>query len=127
MSIQAYQQVSQRAEAPRQTEYRLLAQVTRALMAAQKLDSAGIKERIDALDWNRRVWTAFSSDCARDGNGLPGTLRASIISIGLFVSRHTSEVMRSHGDISVLIDINRNIMSGLAGDVAAEADLAGAG
>lgn len=114
MSIKAYQQVSQRAEDPRQTEYRLLAQVTRAMMAVKDLDRTRIAERIDALDWNRRVWTAFSSDCARDGNGLPPQLRASIISIGLFVSKHTSEVMRSGGDIEVLIDINTNIMQGLA-------------
>ena len=41
-------------------------------------------------------------------------LRAQIISISLFVSRHSSEIMRGDEDFEPLIDINRMIMQGLA-------------
>ena len=54
MSLQAYQQAATRAETPRETEYRLFAQVTLALMEAAKCEPADMRGRIDALDWNRR-------------------------------------------------------------------------
>jgi flagellar protein FlaF len=94
MSLKAYTQAAQRAEQPRETEYRLFAQVTRALIEAEKLPLTEIQRRADALDWNRRVWTALSNDCSASGNQLPPQLRASIISLSLWVSKHTSAVMR---------------------------------
>ncbi len=114
MSLQAYKKIAQSAESPRDTEYRLFAQVTRALMEADKADPSDFKTRIDALDWNRRMWTALSNDCSSPENGLPPQLRASIISLSLWVSRHTSAVMRREEDIEPLIEINRMIMQGLS-------------
>ena len=114
MSLQAYQQTTTWAEAPRQTEYRLFAQVTLALMEAAKTDASDIPGRIDALDWNRRVWTTLSDDCHSPQNGLPLQLRASIISLAIWVNRHTSAVIRKVEDIEPLIEVNRIIMQGLA-------------
>lgn len=114
MSLRAYQQAAQRAEQPRDIEYRLLGDVTRALMDAAKLDPKDFAGRIDALDWNRRVWAALANDCASEGNALPQAVRAQIISISIWVSRHTSAVMRCEAEIEPLIDINRTIMQGLA-------------
>lgn len=112
MSLQAYQSATTRSENPRATEYRLFAQVTRALIAAR--DNAGdIKVRADALDWNRRMWSTLALDCSDDGNGLPETLRAGIISLSLFVSKHSSAVLRTGADMDTLIEINRMIMQGL--------------
>ncbi len=42
-------------------------------------------------------------------------LRAQIISISLFVGRHSSVVMRGDDDFDALIDINKMVMQGLAG------------
>ena len=113
MSLQAYRQASERVENPRDAEYRLFGQVTRALMEADGLDALD-PVRIDALDWNRRVWSALATDCADDGNLLPHSLRASIISLSLWVIRHTSAVMRREEEIEPLVDVNRIIMQGLA-------------
>jgi flagellar protein FlaF len=88
--------------------------VTLALMEAAKADPSDISARIDALDWNRRVWTVLSADCAHPDNKLPAPLRASIISISKWVSRHTSAVIRRKEDIEPLISVNRTIMQGLA-------------
>ena len=63
MSLRAYQQTAARAETSRETEYRLFGQVTRALMEAAKLDPSDLRGRADALDWNRRMWSAFATDC----------------------------------------------------------------
>lgn len=113
MSYQAYQRTSARSEDPRSTEYRLLGHVTRALMEVQDAGAGEIRKRAEALDWNRRVWSAFAADCANTDNGLPESLRASIISLSIFISKETSAAMRGGGDIETLIDLNRTIMQGL--------------
>ena len=70
MSLQAYKTAATRAETPREMEYRLFGQVTRALMHAATLDPSDIAARIDALDWNRRLWTALATDCADPDNAM---------------------------------------------------------
>lgn len=114
MSLNAYQTAATRSEDPRSTEYRLFAQVTRALMQASEADKTDLATRIDALDWNRRVWTNLAADCASQENQLPDQIRAGIISLSIFVSKHTSVVMRGQDDFETLIDINKTIMQGLA-------------
>ena len=113
MSLQPYQQADERAEQPRDLEYRLFAQVTRALMEAEKSPVDDFKVRIDALDWNRRMWSALATDCSTPDNALPQALRASIISLSIWVAKHSSAVMRKEEDFEPLIDINRMIMQGL--------------
>ena len=115
MSLQAYKTAATRAENPREMEYRLFGQVTRALMHASTVDASDIATRIDALDWNRRLWTALATDCSSEGNAMDKSLRAQIISISLFVGRHSSAVMRGDDDFEALIDINKMVMQGLAG------------
>ncbi len=114
MSLNAYQTAATRNEDPRSTEYRLFAQVTRALMEASQTEKTDLAARIDALDWNRRVWTNLAADCASQDNQLPDQVRAGIISLSIFVSKHTSVVMRGNDDFETLIDINKTIMQGLA-------------
>jgi flagellar protein FlaF len=121
MSPRAYQQTAARAETSRETEYRLFGQVTRALMEAAKLDPSDLSGRADALDWNRRMWSAFATDCGAPENGLPESLRASIISLAIWVGKHTSLAIRGQEDIQDLIEINRMIMQGLSGGGTAEA------
>ena len=49
MSLRAYQTAATNAETPRETEYRLFAQVTRALMEAAQTDPSDLSRRMDAL------------------------------------------------------------------------------
>ena len=121
MSLQAYQQAATRAENPRDMEYRLFAQVTRALIEASKRDRTEVSKRVDALDWNRRVWSVLGADCADAGNQLPKPLRASIVSLSIWVNKHTSLVIRNQEDFEPLIEVNRMIMQGLAGSGSAAA------
>jgi flagellar protein FlaF len=119
MSVQAYQQASKRAEQPRDSEYRLFGEVTRALMTASLAPAEDFRTRIDALDWNRRVWMTLAGDCASPGNPLDPGLRAQIISLSLWVGRHSSAVMRGEETFDALIDVNRSVMQGLAARAAA--------
>ncbi|WP_417450194.1 flagellar biosynthesis regulator FlaF [Kordiimonas sp.] len=113
MSYQAYQKAQQSSENPSQVEYRLFAQVTNALIEARDKNLSGA-ELVKALDWNRRMWSVLSSDCGTEGNSLPQNLRAGIISLSIWVSKHSSAVMRGAEKVDDLININRTIMEGLA-------------
>ena len=120
MGLQAYQQTAQRTESPRSLEYRLFGQVTRALMAASETDPKDFATRIDALGWNRQMWAALAATCTDTDNALPPQVRANIISLSRFVSRHTSVVMKGDDDFQTLIDLNRMMMQGLSGEAAGE-------
>jgi len=115
MSLRAYQQAAQRAETPRDVEYRLFAQITRALIDVKAKPRDDFRAWIDVLHWNRRMWAALADDCAHPENALPESTRGQIISLSLFVHRTTSQVMRREADVEVLIDLNRTMMQGLSG------------
>lgn len=114
MSLQAYQNTQRNSETPRDAEYRLFGQVTHALIEADRNRRADLNKLIDALDWNRRMWSALAGDCSSEGNQLPQALRAQIVSLSLWVSRFSSDVARSGASLDPLIEVNRAIMQGLA-------------
>jgi flagellar protein FlaF len=121
MSLRAYQQAATRAEPPKDLEYRLFGQVTRALIEAAKVDKTDFKTRIDAIDWNRRLWSVLAADCSDSSNQLPPPVRANIISLSLWVNRHSTAVMRGDEDFEALIDVNRIMMQALDSKAAAPA------
>lgn len=114
MSVTAYQKAAQKNEDPRQLEVRAFAQATRELIEAAKLPKTEIGRRAEALSKNRRLWTLLATDCATEGNNLPNTLRAQIISLSLFVDKQSRAVIREDETFDVLIEINRTVMEGLA-------------
>ena len=97
----------------RKTEYRLFEQVTRDLEASKakvKSDS----EILRALDDNRRLWHALEEDLARPHNQLPDPLKAQIISVAIWVERHSKLAEQGEVTIDALIQVNESIMKGLA-------------
>jgi flagellar protein FlaF len=114
MSLQAYQKTQRNTENSKQTEYRLFAQVTQALIEAGKKGRADIASLMDALDWNRRLWSTLAADCSSGGNQLPPAVRAQIISISLWVSRYSSDAAQKGASLDPLIDVNKSIMAGLS-------------
>lgn len=115
MSLDAYRRAQSIAETPRATEYRLMSQITGELIEARDSGLKGVA-LMPALHRNREVWSTFSSLCGAPGNKLPDELRASIISIALWVERHTSEVVTGRDSIDDLIEVNRAIIDGLANE-----------
>jgi flagellar protein FlaF len=111
MSVDKYRQAQQTTENPRDVEYRLFARVTNALMTNQDPKTTGF---IQAIDWNRRLWLTLQSDLADEGNKLPKELRAQLISLSIWVDKHSRKAMRGEETIQPLIDVNRAIMEGLA-------------
>ena len=111
MSLLNYQQAQVKTESPKQTEYRLFAQVTRALMEAE---GHGPMAVIKAVDWNRRMWIALQADCASEQNALSQDIRAGIISLAIWVNKHSRDVIKKKAEVQPLIDVNRTIMAGLS-------------
>ena len=113
MSLQAYKKTLQTTDNPRNTEYRLFAEITRDLMDAA---SSGKRDKplVEALDRNRTLWKTLASDCRDPGNKMPDQLRASIMSLSIWVIKHSGAVMRADEDVQDLIEVNRIIMKGLA-------------
>jgi flagellar protein FlaF len=115
MSIQAYQRAATRAESPREIEYRALGVVTAALIRVRETGRLDPGALAAAIHDNRRLWRIFAADCGDPSNALPQPVRARIISLALFVERHSGAVMREGADVDPLVDINRTMMEALAG------------
>ncbi|HEX7852865.1 MAG TPA: flagellar biosynthesis regulator FlaF [Sphingobium sp.] len=115
MSLNAYQRTQSIVATPRGTERRLMSQITGDLIEARE---AGLKGAalMPALHRNREVWTHFASMCSQPDNRLPDNLRAAIVSLALWVERHTSTVAAGRDSIEDLIDVNRSLIDGLTGE-----------
>ena len=112
MSLHSYTVAQNATENPRQTEYRLFAQVTRSLLECKGEDSKSLLAK--SIHWNRRLWLALQADCALENNLLPDETRAGIISLAIWVDKHSRKVLRGEAEIEPLIDVNRSIMEGLS-------------
>ena len=113
MTLQGYESTQSITEHPRETEYRLFARVTRALMDVQDHELTNT-EFHQALNWNRRLWATLQFDLASEENLLPDELRAKLVSLAIWVDKHSTLVMKGEGKIDPLISVNRTIMEGLA-------------
>ena len=120
MSLAAYRQTQRVAESPRQVEHRVFSQVTAALVDAEARGLSG-PALVETLHRNRELWTALADDCRSPGNRLPESLRAGIISLSLWVDRHSSAVAKGEASLGDLVEINRTVMEGLRPAAAAAA------
>src|SRR5215813_7254353 len=99
MSIQAYQRAATQADSPRELEYRAFGQVTAGLVRMKDTPEREPAALAEVLDANRKLWNVLSADCSAPGNQLPMNLRAQIISLSLWVSRYSSDVLASGADM----------------------------
>jgi flagellar protein FlaF len=75
----------------------------------------------DALLFNRRLWSIFTTSVFKDDSILPDDLKQNIAKLGIFVLKNTLSVQAEPGahKLDVLININRNLAAGLRGSSAA--------
>lgn len=77
----------------------------------------GHEERLEqALRYNQRLWTLFQDELARPDHPMVPALRRDLLQISVFVDKRTFEILSapSPEKLQALIDIDRNIASGLA-------------
>lgn len=110
MSLNAYERAATRAESPRETEYRALLAVTREL---ERVDQDDIAAYFRALHDNLRVWLIFQASLVEGTPIQDDKLRANLISLSIWVEKHTRLCQRREADVQALIEVNRAIMEGL--------------
>ena len=120
MSLAAYQSVRRLSEAPRDTEHRLMGQITGEMIVARDAKKVGAG-LADPLYRNREMWNLFSADCAAPGNELPHQLRALAVDPVRHRAVFSSEVIAGRESINDLIEVNRSVMEGLAAQRLAKA------
>lgn len=73
---------------------------------------------LEALRYNQRLWTIFQADLERPDHGLPTELRQNLLRLAAFIDRRSYELLGEpdREKLQALIDIDRNIASGLASE-----------
>lgn len=112
MSLVSYRKVQAAACTPRSHERRLVAEITGEMIACWAAGQRGA-QLMPVLHRNREMWTVFSSACGAQGNELPAEVRASIISLALWVDRFTSAVIARQKEITALVEVNQDMLEGL--------------
>ncbi len=117
-SKQSYQHVPQPGS-PTYTEAWALIEAARRMAVAIEINPAddlksrnAIRETV-RLNW--RLWTIFQAELTVGNSQVPDDLRENMLTLCKFVDNHTVETMSNltPENIAVLIDLNRNIASGL--------------
>ncbi len=119
-AAQIYGSVGRQISSPRELEANLL------LDAASRLQTVkdtwnGKAENLDtALHYNRRLWTFFLSSVTNNENPLSAEVRQNVANLGLFVCKHTMNILADPRPESLgsLININRELAAGLLGRAA---------
>lgn len=99
--------------AARQREKELLEKGIKLLSMA-RIRGVKTTESFEATHFVRSLWTAFLVDLSNDENRLPVSLRASLISIGIWVLRELDKIdLGESTNFDGVIEINRVIADGL--------------
>lgn len=115
-----YQTVPQPGN-PAFTEAWALTQAALRLSAVQK-EPVNEEAMLAAVRLNWKLWTIFQADLTSGECALPQQLRLDMLSLCRFVDRHTIGLLAKPKpeQLSVLININRNIAEGLQSGLAAD-------
>ena len=84
------------------------------LMEKALADGPQSTAAIEAMHFTIRIWTHLMEDLAQPENGLSDELRASLISIGIWILKEADAVRQGTSDgIAEILDITRIIRDGL--------------
>ena len=102
---------------PRELEGRVLLKAASKLQKLQETWESNTPEQMDeALTYNRQIWMMFVDTAMEDKDpSRPTELRSNIANLGLFIFKHTVDVLANpkKEKLNVLIEINREIAEGL--------------
>jgi flagellar protein FlaF len=84
------------------------------LLRAAEAKGAGTREALDAVLFVHRLWGVLVEDLAKPENDLPKSLRADVISIGLWIMREAEQIRLGKSDnFKGLIEVSTAISEGL--------------
>jgi flagellar biosynthesis activator protein FlaF len=117
-SSQAYSSSQKLGASAIQTEARALLETARRMSVAKE-QMENLDEYRAALRLNWRLWTIFQADVSSAENALPPGIKANILSLSVFIDKHTVGALTEPEErrLDVLININRNVAAGLMTNV----------
>jgi flagellar biosynthesis activator protein FlaF len=109
-----YAEIAEEASHVARRRERSILESAVAKLREAKLRGARSPESFEATDYVRQLWTVFLADLSNDENALPVALRASLISIGIWVRREVDRIDTGQSEnFDGLIEINQMIADGL--------------
>jgi len=85
-----------------------------SLLRAAEEKGRGSRESVEALLFLNRLWGVLLEDLAHPENGLPDTLRATLISIGIWMLKRADDIRQGREQaFAPLIDVSESICRGL--------------
>jgi flagellar protein FlaF len=85
-----------------------------ALLKLAQEKGRGSRESVDALLFLSRLWSILMEDLAHPDNGLPNELRASLLSIGIWMLKRADDLrLGKEQDFQPLIDVSQSVCAGL--------------
>lgn len=111
----AYSKTAQTTQSPRELEASLLTKAAHRLQAAAQNWSAGTEGLVEALTYNRRIWTVLAAAATEPESPLPSTVKANIAQLAAFIFHRTLSIQLEPAPdkLAVLVRINREIAAGL--------------
>lgn len=100
---------------PRENEATLLIKAASQLQRVREHWVEEQSELIDALTYNRKIWTVFAASAAEIQHPLPLEIKQNIANLALFIFKRTTEIeaVPAPEKLDSLININRQIAAGL--------------
>ncbi|NBN63524.1 flagellar biosynthesis regulator FlaF [Microvirga tunisiensis] len=115
-AAQAYQKTSQVAVSPRELEATILMKAAARLqLVKDEWEQTSFAEKDEALTYNRKLWTVLVTSVTSPDNPLPQPIKDNIATLGVFIFRHTMDILMNPepDKLGTLISINRSIAEGL--------------
>lgn len=114
MYQQRYAEVANDSASNARARERDALQIAVAKLALAKAHGPGTPQSFEATAYLRRLWSVFLMDLSHEDNALPDKLRASLISIGMWVRRESDLIDAGDSkNFDGLIEINQLIADGL--------------
>lgn len=114
MKTNAYTTAQNHQDDPRTREYRVFIAITAAMEHAIASERhTAVAELNHALFENQRLWSTLMADLSTEGNALPDELKAQLLSLGIWVHKHTTAVIAGEAKPQPLVDVNRIVLQGL--------------
>jgi flagellar protein FlaF len=119
---ETYSNTAQKTTNPRELEALLLMRAAAKLQDIKNGTMTDTIERTNALRYNRRLWLFFADEVTKPENPLPREVKQNVANLAIFVAKHSMSIEAAQDsapeNVSVLININREIAAGLRSNAA---------
>ena len=96
----------------RKTEIEAFEKSTQALIENKECDITD-ESFIEAISMNKLLWRTLETDLASKENKLPDALKAKLISVAMWVEKHSELSEKGEARVDSLIEVNQSIIKGL--------------